>query len=114
VITSGTNYRPGQLKAQVGAVLKRNPVSAKAPAAPQLGSGAGPQAAFPHLAACVSHLSGGRRPELIDIAKYGNRPAAVIMVPVAGTQTVRVWLVGPGCSAYGGDVITQFSLPAPG
>ena len=112
VITSGTSYQPGQLKAQVGAVLKRYPVPAKARGG--LGSGTGPQAAFPDLAACVSHLSGGREPMLIDIARYGDRPAAVIVVPAAGSPTVRVWVVGPGCSGQGGDVIAQTSLPAPG
>jgi hypothetical protein len=35
-------------------------------------------------------------------------------VPVPGTATVRVSVVGPGCSAQGGDVISQFSMPAPG
>ena len=112
VITSGTSYQPGQLKAQVSAVLKRHPAPAKARG--ELGSGTGPQAAFPDLAACVSHLSGGRQPMLIDIARYGNRPAAVIVVPAAGSPTVQVWVVGPGCSGQGGDVIAQTSLPAPG
>ena len=113
VIASRTSYQPGQLKAQVGAVLKRYPVPAKARGAP-LSSIAGPRAAFPHLAACVSHLSGGRQPKLIDVARYGNRPAAVIVVPGPGGHTVRVWVVGPGCSVQGGDVMAQFSLPAPG
>jgi len=112
VITSGTSYQPGQLKAQVGAVLKRYPVPARPRG--ELSSGTGPQAAFPDLAACVSHLSGGHRPMLIDIAKYAGRPAAVIVVPAVGSPTVRVWVVGPGCSAQGGDVIAQTSLPAPG
>jgi len=35
-------------------------------------------------------------------------------VPVPGTTTVRVSVVGPGCSARGGDIIHQFSMPAPG
>jgi hypothetical protein len=113
VIASHTSYQPGQLKAQVSAILKRYPVPAKARGAP-LSPIAGPRAAFPHLAACVSHLSGGRQPKLIDVARYGNRPAAVIVVPGPGGHTVRGWVVGPGCSAQGGDIMAQFSLPAPG
>jgi hypothetical protein len=62
----------------------------------------------------VSHVAGGQRPRLVDIARYGTRPAAVIVVPVPGTATVRVSVVGPGCSGQGGDIITQFSMPAPG
>ena len=76
-------------------------------------AGAG-AAAFPHLAECVSHVAGSQRPRLIDIAHYGTQPAAVIVVPVPGTTTVRVSVVGPGCSAQGGDIIHQFSMPAPG
>jgi hypothetical protein len=113
VITSGTIYRPGQLPAQVSAVLKRHPVPGQTHAPNPVSSPSGPPAAFPHLGACVSQLAGGRQPRLVDIAKYGNRPAAVIVVPVAGTATVRVWVVGPGCSGQGGDVIARFSMPVP-
>jgi len=112
LFASGTTYRAGQLPAQVAAVLKRTAhghVSA-APPAP-----AGSEvAAFPHLAGCVSHLAGGQRPRLVDLARYGTQPAAVIVVPVPGTATVRVSVVGPGCSAQGGGIIHQFSMPAPG
>jgi hypothetical protein len=50
----------------------------------------------------------------VDIARYGTQPAAVIVVPVPGTATVRVSVAGPGCSGQGGDIIRQFSMPAPG
>jgi hypothetical protein len=110
LVASRTTYRAGQLPAQVAAVLKRHPAPGHVSAVP---SAAG-VAAFPHLAECVSHVAGGRHPRLVDIARYGSQPAAVIVVPVPGTATVRVSVVGPGCSAQGGDVITQFSMPAPG
>jgi hypothetical protein len=113
LVTSGTTYRAGQLPAQVAAVLKRNPAQGHVGAAPAPAAGAR-AAAFPHLAECVSHVAGGQRPRLIDIARYGTQPAAVIVVPVPGTTTVRVSVVGPGCSAQGGDIIHQFSMPAPG
>lgn len=106
LIASGTDYRAGQLPAQVSAVLKRYPAKAASPGVAQ--------PAFPRLAACVSHLAGGQRPRLVDIARYDARPAAVIVVPVPGSAMVRVWVVGPGCSGHGGDVIARFSLSAPG
>jgi hypothetical protein len=94
----------------VRAVLKRHPPFAPSPkAAPVVST-----AAFPHLAACVSGLAGGRHPRLVDIARYGTRPAAVIVVPTAGTSAMRVWVVGTGCAAQGGDVIARLSVPAPG
>ena len=112
LVASGTHYRPGQLRAQVGAVLKQPSPgisSGHAKAGPVL-----PMAAFPHLAACVGYLAGSKHPRLVDVAHYGTRPAAVIVVPVPGTAELNVWVVGPGCSAQGGDVIAKFSMPAPG
>ena len=114
LVASGTNYQPGQLPAQVGAVLKRYPASQGSPGRPTVASPVSPESAFPQLSACVSHLAGGQRPRLVDIARYGTRPAAVIVVPVPGTATLRVWVVGPGCTGQGGDVIARFSMPAPG
>jgi hypothetical protein len=113
LVASGTRYRAGQLPAQVAAVLKRHPahghLSAALPAAVRAGV-----AAFPHLGECVTHLAGGQHPRLVDIAHYGTQPAAVIVVPVPGTTRVQVSVTGPGCSGQGGDIITQFSMPAPG
>jgi len=113
VVASGTTYRAGQLPAQVTAVLKRHPAHGHVKAAPPAAAATG-AAAFPHLAECVSHVAGGQRPRLVDVAHYGSQPAAVVVVPVPGTTTVRVSVVGPGCSAQGGGIITQFSMPAPG
>jgi hypothetical protein len=114
LVASGTTYRAGQLPAQVTAVLQRYPAHGHVSAAPPAAAGAAGKAGFPHLAGCVSHIAGGQRPRLVDIARYGTQPAAVIVVPVPGTATVRVSVVGPGCSGQGGDIITQFSMPAPG
>jgi hypothetical protein len=114
LVASGTTYRAGQLPAQVTAVLQRHPAHGHVSGAPPAAAGAAGKAGFPHLAGCVSHIAGGQRPRLVDIARYGTQPAAVIVVPVPGTATVRVSVVGPGCSGQGGDIITQFSMPAPG
>jgi hypothetical protein len=111
LVASGTTYRAGQLPAQVAAVLRRYPAHGHVSAAPPAAAGV---AAFPHLAECVGHVAGGQRPRLVDIARYGTQPAAVIVVPVPGTATVRVSVAGPGCSGQGGDIIHQFSMPAPG
>ena len=113
LVASGTTYRAGQLPAQVAAVLKRHPAHGHVSAAPPAAVAAG-AAAFPHLTECVSHVAGRQPPRLVDIARYGTRPAAVIVVPVPGTATVHVSVAGPGCSSQGGDIITQFSMPAPG
>jgi hypothetical protein len=113
LVASGTRYRAGQLPAQVAAVLKRYPAHGHLSAAPPAAVRAG-VAAFPRLGECVTHLADGQHPRLVDIAHYGTQPAAVIVVPVPGTTRVQVSVTGPGCSGQGGDIITQFSMPAPG
>jgi hypothetical protein len=113
VVQSGTRYRIGLLPTQVRSVLHRFAGLAPAPSAHGPEPAAAP-AAFPQLAACVRRVAGAAMPRLVDIASYGGRPVAVIVVPVAGSSTVRVWLVGMACSAPGGDVITHFSMPGTG
>jgi hypothetical protein len=113
VVHSGTRYRTGLLPAQVRSVLRRFAAQAPAPSAQGPQPAAAP-AAFPQLAACVSRVAGAAMPRLVDIASYGSRPVAVIVVPVPGSSTVRVWLVGMACPAHGGDVITHFSMPGTG
>src|SRR5215470_6863482 len=110
LVASGTTYRAGQLPDQVAAVLKRSPAQGHASGSPPAAAGAG-AAAFPHLVECVRHVAGGQRPRLVDVARYGSQPAAVIVVPVPGTATLRVSVVGPGCSGQGGDIIAQVTMP---
>lgn len=111
VIASGTDYRPRQERAQVARVLQRSPGPAGVPGTKHVPPAA---VAFPHLAACVAAVTGGGRPRLVDVAHYGARPAAVIVLPVAGSQMVRVWIVGTRCPAHGGDVITTFTMAPAG
>jgi hypothetical protein len=111
LVASGTVYQAGQLPDQVHALLKRYPPFAPSPKVPPPVVST---AAFPHLDACVSALTHGRRPRLVDIARYGSGPAAVIVAPAAGASPMRVWVVGTGCSARGGGVIAQLSVPAGG
>ena len=113
VVASGTRYRPGHLPAQVGAVLRRQPAPASSPSRARTTPAVG-GARFVNLAACVDHLARGAQPLLVDLAYYDNHPAAVIVVPGPGTANLHVWVVGPDCSAQGGDVIAHVFMPAPG
>jgi hypothetical protein len=113
VVRSGTRYRTSLLPAQVRSVLRRFAVPVPSPSAHVPGPVPG-TTAFPQLAACVSRVAGAAVPRLVDIASYGGRPVAVIVVPVPGSSTVRVWLVGTACPAHGGDVIAHFSMPGTG
>ena len=113
VVHSGTRYRTGLLAAQVQSVLRRFAAPAPEPSAHVPGPVAAP-GAFRQLTGCVSRVAGAAAPRLVDIASYRSRPVAVIVVPVPGSSTVRVWLVGMACPARGGDVIAHFSMPGTG
>jgi len=115
VVESGTDYRPGQVRAQVGAVLKRYPATRRVPgSATTFAPAATLPPGFPQLAGCLRRLADGARPRLVDLARYGTRPAAIIVLPVTGRPTLRVLVVGTGCSARGSDLITSFTLPSTG
>jgi hypothetical protein len=108
LVSSGTNYRTGQLKTQVQATLAR--VSGKAPSpVPALSPATGATI----LRSCLGRAVGSQRPRLVDTARYNGRPATIIVVPTAGAKTLRVTVVGPRCSARQTDLITTTIIPAP-
>lgn len=108
VITSGTNYLPGQLKGQVTAVLNRFSAAVSNPNAPT-----GHSAAGADLTSCLARVVGNQRPRLIDRARYNGRPATVIVVPGTKANTVRVLVVGTLCSAAASDLLASTTMPAP-
>ena len=112
VVSSGTNYRPAQLRSQVSAVLTRNGASAAEGAGP--GPSPGNLRASPRQPACIPQVTGGKRPLLADLAKYRGRPATVIVVPARRPGTLRVLVVAGGCTATKSHILATTTLPAPG
>jgi hypothetical protein len=112
VVSSGTNYQPGQLEAQVSAVLARHGVHAAARSGPPPASQ--PAASLPPELACVPHVTGGKRPLLVDLAKYQGRPATVIVIPGATSGTLRALVVAGACTATTGRVLATTTVPASG
>jgi hypothetical protein len=105
LVHSGTDYQPGQLTAQAEAVLARWPAK----------SGGRSTSSVPTtLAACVRLFAGVARPVLVDEASYGGQPATIIIRAPAGTRPGHVWVVVPGCSAAGRQLIRTVVLPASG
>jgi hypothetical protein len=125
VTESGTRYQRSTLASQVrdqlyalgvetpGAVTP----AASASAVPSAASSAAGTAAAPasssftggyvpstKLAGCVSQLTGGVTPSLVDRASYDGTPAYIIAVPT------QVWVVGLGCTAADPRLITRVSL----
>jgi hypothetical protein len=111
IVSSGTNYQPSQLKAQVSAVLAEHRGNITAAPAPATANG--PAGAARQLPACVAPVTGGARPLLVDHARYQGRPATVIVVP-AGHGRLRALVVAGGCTATTGHVLATTTIPASG
>jgi hypothetical protein len=112
IVSSGTNYQPGQLEAQVSAVFSRHAAGAS------VATGSSPAfqpAASPRpVPACVPHVTGGKLPLLVDLAKYQGRPATVIVIPGATSGTLRALVVAGACTATTGRVLARTTFPGSG
>lgn len=91
VTASGTRYERATLAEQVRARSARTSASV----------GAAPSAA---LRGCVTHLTGGPPPRLVDRATYQGQPAYVI------ASSTRAWVVGLGCTAAKTELIVSVAL----
>ena len=112
IVSSGTNYQPGQLKTQVSAVLTQHRAGASAAAG--FSQANQPTASAPPVPACVPHVTGGKRPLLVDLAKYRGRPATVIVIPGATSGTLRALVVAGRCPAATGRVLATTTVPGSG
>lgn len=88
VISTDTHYRAKTLRAQVGEVVNGGALSKTRPAPPDA-----------RLAGCVTAVTGGPQPALVDHAKYEGENATVIAVRGASAKDLTIWVVGPDCTA---------------
>jgi hypothetical protein len=113
IVRSGTDYQPDQLKTQVSAALAQFGESTALPA-PSSSRANRPTAAVQQLPPCVTGVTGGKRPLLVDRARYQGRPATVVVVPGVASATLRVLVVAGDCTAAASHVLANTTLPAPG
>jgi hypothetical protein len=108
VVASGTNYRAGQLKAQVKATLIK--FHRPQPAHP---GGTMSPAPFSRVTLCLAGVVKDQRPRLVDMAQYEGEPATVVVVP-AGAHTLRALVFSQHCPAAGASPLDSATLPSPG
>jgi hypothetical protein len=120
VYSTGTAYERSTLASQVRGQLGSHDFSSRGPAAPGNSasatapaaaassaastSGVGGSTPSPGLAGCVSKVTGGAAPSLVDRASYDGIPAYIIAVPT------RVWVVRLGCTAADTQLIAAVPL----
>jgi hypothetical protein len=109
-LSTGTNYSRARLARQVNGVLAGSfsgNISANPNVAP-----AHPGLARPHhLSGCVGRIADGHKVLLVDVAKFGGKPATIIVTARHGSAAAQVWVVGSGCSASVSDIRAHQPLP---
>jgi hypothetical protein len=111
-ISSGTDYRPGQLGAQASAVLAGPNAHSTTQPGPTTAAPQSRPAQFPGLQFCLDHVTHGQRPLLVDVASYQGHPAVIIVLPAASHARPRVLVVAPGCTPTTAHVLATTTLPA--
>ena len=110
MVTSGIDYQPATLSAQVETELGR--IS-------KIGANTASGAKIRHQPTaqqdeCVQSIMPGVKPTLVDAARYQGRPATIIALAPGNSQLGQAWVVGSGCSASRGDILTHVRLPSAG
>jgi len=124
VISSGTDYRPAELPAQIAEVLTRYGLRPAGGHVPAPASAVAPKQApvtpvlepsrLAALQGCVARIAGARRPWLVDESRFKGRPATIIVLAATAQSLTQVWVVGPACSGSRRDVLAHTALPASG
>jgi hypothetical protein len=122
VYSTGTAYERATLASQVRAELNNPAFARQSPATPANsadGTATAPSAAAsasaasppadgavpsPLLAGCVSQVTGGAAPSLVDKGTYDGIPAYIVAVPT------QVWVVRRGCTAADTQLLARIPL----
>lgn len=110
-VETGTNYEPTTLitQAQVAvsdASASNNNYAEHALTAPSSRQPAA-KVDLPKLDACVGNVASGKNVLLVDVAKFQDKSATIIVIgPQTGGPGV-VYAVGPMCSATSKDILAQ-------
>jgi hypothetical protein len=108
VVDSGIDYRTASLSTQIKTEL--NKVVALKPSA----RGRALHKPTAQQYACVSYVTGGNAPALVDKAQFQGHPATIIALSHVGNQVGQAWVVGPSCSASEEDILKYVTLPTSG
>ena len=116
MVESDTNYSPATLKAQVRSTVARYGPPASGVRSPVAGSAPEPFPNIPAstLAGCVTRIADGQQVLLVDVARYQDTPAMVIVTRASATAPELVWVVGTACSSANSHLLTHATLPPAG
>ncbi len=110
VVTSGIDYRPSTLSAQIESELSK---------LSRVGPDTQAGEAIRHTPtaqqdACALEVTSGVTPTLVDAARYQGHPATIVALKQNGNPYAQAWVVGPKCSGAQSDQLTHVWLYASG
>jgi Putative zinc-finger len=123
-ITTGTNYSAGKLNSEVATEVSKygtgfatSGPDAMSSSQGQRSAAEGDQRSFGNvsvsaLQGCVNRIAAGELVLLVDVARYRNTPATIIVTEAAQTAPEQIWVVGTGCSASRSDVLEHTTARA--
>ncbi|MDO8733351.1 MAG: hypothetical protein Q7L55_12400 [Actinomycetota bacterium] len=127
ILASGTDYLPTTLASQVTKLVRgtqgaKQLMAATAQATAWPSTAPGFDMSAEGLRSCISgltHQDDGTA-LMVDLARYHGDNAGIVVIPLSLTQPtqsspalLRVWVVGPGCSASHTDVMVDLTIALP-
>jgi hypothetical protein len=119
-VASGTNFTPANLRSQVRSDLAPSGATGTVPRALRSSASAAHQGAtvggiaVVTLQGCVNRIAAGHKVLLVDVARYKNQPATVIVTAASAGGPKQVWVVGAGCSSGSSDLLAHATLAPAG
>jgi hypothetical protein len=125
-ITTDTNYSAAKLNSQVSTEVSKYGTgfatagpNAMSPERSQSSAAERGRQSFGNipisaLQGCVNRIAAGELVLLVDVARYRNAPATIIVTELAEAGPEQIWVVGTSCSASRSDVLEHTTASAVG
>ena len=127
ILASGTDYLPTTLASQVTKLVRgtqgaKQLMAATAEATAWPSTAPGFDMSADGLRSCISGLthSDSGSALMVDLARYHGDNAGIVVIPLSLTEPtqsspamLRVWVVGPDCSASHTDVMVDLTIALP-
>jgi hypothetical protein len=119
-VQSSANFVPAKLTTQVSVAVHAaqarrvstsqptvsNPGASRAQGTSTSAGSATPSSSIAsRLAGCIDLIAPGRVVLLVDLARYNDEPAAIIVIAALGASPAEAWAVGSACSGSARDVL---------
>ncbi len=118
-VESSANFLPAKLTTQVSdavhaAQARRvstsqptvsNPGVSRAQSSTSAGSATPSSSIASRLASCIDLIAPGRVVLLVDLARYNDKPATIIVIAALAPSPAEAWVVGSACSGSSKDVL---------